>query len=903
MQKKHLVKITSFLLATTLLFTGCAAKPQETSSSQSASTPTSQTGDLERAAVNLLKPGAMTIGQVTDYLIQAAVGYNSADRKAMLKGLESNENDKATRLQTLVLMSRAFGKLPAPTGNMALISAPAPDLSGVPDWAKSDLENLANGGVLTHEDLGLEENAASGQGGTEQGLTGTDAAVGQDSAGIDGAVEGQDSAGTDSAVEGQDSAGMDSAVEGQDSAGTDGAVEGQDSASMDTAEAQETSGSNEEISLTEVNADQLKTLAGRVWALFGTNLKDDFYNTVNKNDLDNAKIPVGDTTGGTVPTLHQQVNERVNEIVQEIVNSKEEYPKGSDEYKIKSFYNNILDMKARNEQGVTPLKPYLDAIDAATSMKELNQANAEAVKALGTNSSGAFIPFRTNDLKDNSKPVINLMAPTPSLGKEEYANPSGEKYQIRRNFLIQLLVYAGEDQARAEAQADAIMKMEEGLVGSVNFEDGAYSNLNENYNHYTPQDLEALMPGIGMPEFFTAIGFDPAIGFTTDIKELLETYAKYLNDDNLEMFKALYKITMLTDYKDTLDEELQGIIDNYYSNLFGSTPTEEKSAEEKAAEVTGTYLSNEISKIYVKRYFSPEAKQGVEDLAKELVEAFKQRVQKLEWMNEETKKEALKKLDSLQIVAGYPNNWPESAEILGKADGGSYFENISAIMRLRLAGSTAEEEKEFDPESTFEVMSPISVNAAANRTTNSIVLPAGILQAPLYDVNASKEENLSGIGAIIAHEITHVFDDQGAQYDAEGNLRNWWTDEDFKQFQDRCEKVVPFYEGKEVAPGIGANGTAQLSENIADIGGLASALQIMSGMENPDYDKFFRNYAKSWVKTSSREKLKELANSDHAPYKLRGNRVLVNFQEFYDTYDIKEGDGMYVAPEDRINIW
>lgn len=527
MQKKHLVKITSFLLATTLLFTGCAAKPQETSSSQSASTPTSQTGDLERAAVNLLKPGAMTIGQVTDYLIQAAVGYNSADRKAMLKGLEGNENDKATRLQTLVLMSRAFGNLPAPTGNMALISAPAPDLSGVPDWAKSDLENLANGGVLTHEDLGLEENAASGQGGTEQGLTGTDGAVeGQDSAGTDGAVAGQDSAGTDGAVEGQDSAGTDGAVAGQDSTGTDGAVEGQDSASMDTAEAQETSGSNEEISLTEVNADQLKTLAGRVWALYGTNLKDDFYNTVNKNDLDNAKIPVGDTTGGTVPTLHQQVNERVNEIVQEIVNSKEEYPKGSDEYKIKSFYNNILDMKARNEQGVTPLKPYLDAIDAATSMKELNQANAEAVKALGTNSSGAFIPFRTNDLKDNSKPVINLMAPTPSLGKEEYANPSGEKYQIRRNFLIQLLVYAGEDQARAEAQADAIMKMEEGLVGSVNYEDGAYSNLNENYNHYTPQDLEELMPGIGMPEFFTAIGYDPAIGFTTDIKELLETYAK-----------------------------------------------------------------------------------------------------------------------------------------------------------------------------------------------------------------------------------------------------------------------------------------------------------------------------------------------------------------------------------------
>lgn len=857
--KKHVIKVCSIVLAGLLTLSGCTM-------------PGNQTIPSLEGSISLPAEGALSVGQVTDYLIQAADDYNKPDRAAMLTGIDIGEEAKATRLQALVLLSRAFGPLPEPTGNNARIAAPAPDMSGVPDWAKADLENLAKGGVLTASDLGMEENEPSTPGGMDAG-TGTDA--------------GADVAAT--------ATGADTATDG-----TDGNAS-QPSTPVDS------------LDINEINAEQLQQLASRVWALFSSNLKDDFYNTVNKNELDSATIPAGETQGGGVTAMQALVNRRVNEIVQEIVNSSETSPQGSDEQKIKSFYENILDTESRNRLGITPLKPYLDAIDAAASFKELNQANAEAVKALGSFNSGVFDFYLTNDLKDNNMQVISLMPPFSALEKD---------------YMVKLLTFAGEDAANAEKEAEAIYKMfaEMGLYETLPPADSTEGNLHNTsrapetaepetsvpevdtdisggYNHYTHQELEAMVPGIGMPEFFTAIGFKPSIGFTTGMPDILKAYATYLTEDNLELFKAYFKIKMLSANSGWLSEELAEMESSYYKELWNlPEPEESKSKEELAAELVGTYLSNEISKIYVKRFFPPEAKQGVEELGQELIEAFKIRVRNLEWMNETTKQEALKKLDGLKIMVGYPSQWPETAEILGKEDGGSFFENMTAIMRQRLIENTSKDGKR-NPEDIFQTMSPISVNAASNRTTNVIVMPAGILQAPLYDVNASKEENLGGIGAIIGHEITHVFDDQGAQYDANGNMSDWWTPEDYDHFRSLYQKVVPFYNGKEVAPGVGVDGQGQLSENISDIGGVASALQVMAGMDNPDYDAFFRNYAKSWVKVSDRETLKMLAGSDHAPYKLRTNRVLSNFQEFFDFYGIKEGDGMYVAPQERIKIW
>ncbi len=196
------------------------------------------------------------------------------------------------------------------------------------------------------------------------------------------------------------------------------------------------------------------------------------------------------------------------------------------------------------------------------------------------------------------------------------------------------------------------------------------------------------------------------------------------------------------------------------------------------------------------------------------------------------------------------------------------------------------------------------VNAYYNQFNNTMAFPAGILQAPFYDVNATEEENLAGIGTIIAHEMTHAFDNNGAKYDKDGNPNDWWTAEDYAKFQALCDQVAAFYDGWESATGISISGSQTLGENISDIGGMACLLDILRQKEDADYDAFFRAYAKSWMKASTRENTEFMAQFDeHGPGNLRTNRVISNFHEFFDTFDIQPGDGMYVAPEDRIKIW
>lgn len=322
-----------------------------------------------------------------------------------------------------------------------------------------------------------------------------------------------------------------------------------------------------------------------------------------------------------------------------------------------------------------------------------------------------------------------------------------------------------------------------------------------------------------------------------------------------------------------------------------------------ASEAVQTYLSEELGQIYVGRYFPPEAKAEVEKMVDMMIEAFQKRIGRLDWMEENTKREALAKLDAITVLIGYPDVWAlNEAEFLDAADGGSYFANCatSEVMKWRKMIKSLDEP--VDP-GQFS-LSVFTVNAAANRNTNALIFPAGILQAPFYDVDASFEENLGAIGSTIAHEITHIFDDGGALYDAKGNLRNWWSEGDAAHFQALCDRVAAFYDGREVAAGAPVNGKATLSENIADMGGVACCLEVLSALDRPDYDAFFRSYARHWLRVAGYDTLAEMALYDeHAPNVLRCNLVLSNFQEFMDAYAIGPNDGMYVAPEDRVAIW
>lgn len=795
----------------------------------------------------------MTVGQLADYFIQAADGYNPGiDRAAVLEGLD--ETEQATRLQMFVIVSRAFGELPAPAGNGKNTAPPPVDLTDAPEWAWSELRNLSNGGVLAASDLGLSE-----------------------------LEEMPESAGQDSAPS-ADGEGMPAPE-----------TEMTDDMTADPAKLSDTKTSSGEGGNDKMNAPvtgkDAEIVAQRFFQAFGTELKDNFYATVNKTELNALELPGDGSTVGGSSTVAANTDKQLHDLILEIVNSGEDYPQGSPQQKIRDFYQSVLALAERNTAGVEPLRKYLDAVDKAQNFSELNAAIALAVNELGNLGNGLFPMISVTDTQDSSKKVMQLMTLTPMFSPGDYADPDNEMIKEYREGMISQLMAAGESRAEAERLADGLLRMEQALAGQGS-SDEEMGSLQSQKNRYTPSSLDELMPQAKPSALFAAIGLNSDAKMQVFDDKQFAAYAEWFTEENLELFKAMQKSALVSGFSRYLSEEL--------GETFGyqtGTP------EEAASEAVQSFLSEELGQLYVERYFPAESKAEMEKMVQMMIDAFKARINRLDWMEASTKQEAIKKLENITVLIGYPDQWDfNNADIKSVGDGGSYFANAAASEADKWQKMVGGLDEPVNPR-RFP-MAAFTVNAAASRNTNTLIFPAGILQAPFYDRNASFEENLGAIGSTIAHEITHMFDDGGAQYDATGTVRNWWSESDYAHFQELCKKAEAFYNGYEAAPGIPTDGKETLSENISDIGGIACGLEVLSTMENPDYDAFFRSFARQWLRTGSYETLAELASSDvHAPNILRVNRVLSNFQEFFDTYGIQPGDGMYVAPEDRIAIW
>lgn len=809
---------------------------------------------------------AATLGEIADYLVKAADDYNGkSGRKELLADL-GGEKDKATRLQALVMVGRAFGELPAPKGNNLRLAPEAADLSAVPEWARKELQKLVDGGIITRSDLGQKE---SRYGADDSDLMQKDGGTPPDDASEE--TEEKD------AEAGNDEFGLalpDDAAEQTDGipeAGTPEASVPEDSVTSSGAENNPGSVLDAEVSLKEV-----ETYCKRIYALFGTNLKDDFYQNVNQNELEHSELPEGEANAGGSKTVEAETNEKVRQLIKNIADSGENYAPGSPEQKIRDFYRSAI---AKRTEGLAPLQGWFEKIEQAADVAGLREVQTELIQSMGLSGNG-LLPFTlSNDLTDSSKTVLNLTSGFMAMTLEDYENRESAVHQEYRDSIVENLIKCGETREKASELADAVIAQEaRELKNGMTSEEAA--DLNNYNNTFTMSELDDLFPELGVTEFFTSLGFEDSLSVQCYDPKALKITAEHMNQSELARLKAQMKLNLLA---------------NNEAFLTGET------SEAEALDEAADYLTNEVGQLYVSRYFAPEAKADVEKMTKQLIEAYKKRISVLDWMSEESKKEALNKLDTLKVYIGYPDEWPQSKlEIGAPENGGSYFENMSAIGRESLRQDV---ENQKGGQDSFG-LTVYMVNAAANRQSNSLVFPAGILQAPFYDKNASFEENLGGIGVIIAHEISHSFDDQGAQYDSTGAVRNWWSADDYEHFKKLCEGVSEFYEGEEPAPGIATDGQATLSENIADIGGMASALELLGTMENPDYDKFFRSYAKSWLLLSDRSYVEAMAASDeHAPKKLRVNKVLQNFEEFYKTYKIEEGDGMYTDPKNRIKIW
>ncbi len=753
----------------------------------------------------------LTRGAAADMLLSAAQDYNpGVTRSDIIKGYENGdlkENAPVTRAEAFVMISRAFGQLPAPVGANAVSGYSASNFTDVPDWATSELKNILSVGII---------------------------------------------------------------------AGTSAMTLSPDEF---------------------ITKDQMELMLHRVYALEGTNLKDDFYATVNKTALDNSVIKPGYSGSTSFVDLGIKVDAQVAGIIQSIAagNANTEGEK-----KISALYNNILNKTARNAAGITPIKPYLDAIDSCKTIDDLMSVHRKLKKELGSNLLLGF--GLTIDAKDSTNYTLTFGSLSASLGQNGYATASESQKNSYLKYVSTVLTLGGTKADQAAADAKLIWDTEAAIAAqSLPRQD--LGNIDKTYNVFTMAQLKALFPNIDLDAIFAQTGMKQTDHIIVPDVGALKASAALFDQEHFDTLKLLMRYSLLNGYGALLNDEFKQAADTFQAEYLGTSGTIDD--KEYAAQIVQNLLSDYLGQAYVSRYFSSAAKADVENIVSEIIGVYKSRIQALTWMSDATKAKAIKKLDTMGVKIGYPDKWDDELSgiaLKSAAEGGSFFDNMVTIAKA--AGAKYPELQNKKVDKTKWAMTPYTVNACYSSSSNSIEFPAGILQAPFYDINASREENLGGIGYVIAHEITHAFDNNGAKFDENGNATDWWTAEDYSAFQKLCARVVAFYDGRETAPGITCDGLLTLSENIADLGAVACVTQVAGSMSNPDYKKLYTSMAKIWYSNYTREMRLYLARVDlHAPDKIRGGLTLASQAEFFKAFDIQPGDGMYISPEERVSIW
>lgn len=648
----------------------------------------------------------------------------------------------------------------------------------------------------------------------------------------------------------------------------------------------------------KITGKQLDLFLRRTYALEGSNLKDDFYATVNKQALDNSVIPPGSFGTSAFTEVAIRVDKELTGVIQELVNGG---ATTEGEKMIVNFYRSILDIEGRNEAGIAPIQPYLTAIDQADSLDALMAVHNRIYEELGV---PLLLGFHLNiDAKDSSKYILIFDGMVPALGQGGYATATKEQKSAYLTYMSTLLNLLGQSENSASAGAKMIWDSESKLA-AASLTNQELADVEKTYNIYTMKQLKEMFPRVDLEKLFALSGLSQTDKIQVMDPGRLKAWASIFQDpQGLELLKTYCRRNLASAFGGTLNEAFGKATQTFNQAYLGTTGAPTK--EEEASQLVQQYMSGYLSRAYADRFFTAEAKADVERMVKEILSVYRQRLQGLEWMSQPTKEKALLKLDTMKINIGYPDSWEEpkvKVEIPSGREDGSFFKNVVALTKGTLA-QLPELQKEGVPEELWP-FNTYTTNAAYLFADNSITFPAAILQKPFYDVNASYEENLGKIGYVIAHEITHAFDNNGAKYDENGNATDWWTKEDYAAYQTLCNKVVSLYDGRETAPGIACSGGLTLSENIADLGAAACLTEIESRQASPDYAALYTAMAEIWCSSYPRETRLYLSQADvHAPDKLRGSLVLQNFSAFYEAFGITEQDGMWLAPEDRVVIW
>jgi putative endopeptidase len=638
--------------------------------------------------------------------------------------------------------------------------------------------------------------------------------------------------------------------------------------------------------------------------------KDDFYNYVNGNWMKTTEIPDDRTRWGGFSVLRKSTDEDVLTILSKAKKSKA-YSKETDQAKALAIFDTKLDTVSRNEIGLTPIQGALQAIRSMESLGEMQTLLAQDPAV----SSPFFSLGVQGDLNNSSMNAVYLGSNGLGLpNREYYLDEDSKSKEIREEYkkhivrMLQIIDYSEEDARKA---SNRILAMEtllaEPRLTKIERRDA------RNYNNpRSIEEADAILSSIDLKKMITDLGI------TKPFDTLLITEIRYASAlDNflkmtpLEDLKTLLIWDTFNSAAGKLTTSIEQVNWEFYSKYLRGAKKQRPADERALSTVNGT-VGEAVGKLYVDAKFPPEAKLKAEKMIDYVIRAYKDRIQKLDWMGEETKRKAIEKLDKFTVKIAYPDQWEDYSEMEVSADQ-SYFENMTAVSKWARDKNYAEIGEPVDKSEWG--MSPQTVNAYFNPLNNEIVFPAAILQPPFYNYTADEAVNFGGIGAIIGHEISHAFDDSGSRFDADGNLKNWWTPEDLEAFTSRGNALAQQYDAIEVLDSVYINGKFTLGENIGDLGGVLGAydgLQLFfeeNGKPNtidgftPE-ERFFMSWTTAWRTKIREEALRTQIKTDpHSPGMVRAIQPLLNVDAFYDTFDIKEGDAHYLAPEDRVRIW
>jgi hypothetical protein len=635
----------------------------------------------------------------------------------------------------------------------------------------------------------------------------------------------------------------------------------------------------------------------------------DFYQYAAGGWLKSHPLDAEHTNNGAFTDLYEENQKRIQELILEYASKPQK--KGTLEQKIGTFYNMLMDSVRLNREGWEPLKPTLARIAAVKSNKEYQLVTAELDRrGEGTMMFGIGVGA---DMRNASMNIVAIGQGGLGLGtRDYYLNEDPQTVKVReayKTYMKNLFKMVGNDEATAAKKVEAIMAIET-RIAKVSYSNVQLRDIDKNYHKMSYNDLVMNFPGIDWGNVFLQSGFPPFDAVDVGQPEPIHEVEKILADTKLDDLKAYAEIKVISGATSQLSDAFRAESFKFSSVLSGAQ--QDRPRWKRAVATVSGVFGEAIGKLYVAKYFPESSKQHMIRLVKNLQEALGQRIQEATWMSAATKAQAKDKLDNFIVKIGYPDKWRDYSG-LQIDDKLSLYANMQNINEFLLQDEL--NRKVNKPVDKMEWgMTPQTINAYYNPTTNEICFPAAILQPPFFDPNADDAVNYGGIGAVIGHEMSHGFDDQGSQFDKTGNQRDWWTAQDKKNFQERSKVLVDHFGKVEVVNGKKVNGQLTLGENIGDNGGLNIAFRaLQNSMKTKPLktldgftpeQRFFLSWARVWAGNARPEYLEYLITVDpHSPNMARVNAALPEIDAWYDAFKIKKGDKLFIPANKRAHIW